>query len=75
MRGVVRLDLIVEPTGHGGGVIHGGIVLLCEDFVELGLLRILLVLRQARIDLPDLLIMLVLQAVGLLLDEVVVGAH
>src|SRR5580658_7887884 len=47
VRSVIGFDLIVEATGDRLRGIHGGIVLLRQDVVELGLTRILLVLREA----------------------------
>src|SRR5579862_2574802 len=41
---VVSVDLIVEASGHGLGLIDRRVILLRQDLVQLGLLRILLVL-------------------------------
>src|ERR1700733_706957 len=73
--GVVGFDLVVETAGHDLCLIHGGVVLLRQNLVELRGLRGLLVRWYARVDLCDLIVVLALQAVGVLLDEVVVGPH
>src|ERR1700744_1832900 len=35
VRGVIGLDLLVEATGHGGGFVHGSIVLLLPDLLQI----------------------------------------